>query len=133
MICSISKAKVLKEGNIEYQCNPKKTCEDKLIMLERQVQILKKKLTLQEKYNEVEYIYIEKEIEVNNKHQILSLYGVSDVTDTSVFNNNNKVTARTETAYIPGISYQYQFDSNFVPLIGINTNSHILFGLGYRF
>lgn len=129
-------AKTIKEGDTEYQCVPKKTCEEKLRELQRQIVKLKEQIKELESTTETEYVLVEREKELRVtqiKKHILSVYSHRDVTNIEASANGGQAFAQVETRYVPGLSYQYQMDVGLVPMIGVNSSSHWMFGLGLEF
>lgn len=130
----LANAKTIKEGDTEYQCVPKKSCEDKLKDLQRQVKELKRQLKEAQSDIIEEPFIVEKEVRVTKiKKHILSVYGHRDLTNVQATVNGNQANAVVETRYLPGLSYQYQMDVGLVPMVGVNTAGHMLFGLGLEF
>jgi hypothetical protein len=131
--------KTIKEGDTEYQCNPVKTCDERLKSAYAEIARLKKQLkqssVVVTKTETVETI---KEVTKIKKH-IISVIGhksVVDVNTKSFMSGTTQVgQGNVETGYIPSVVYQYQLDMGLVPLIGldISRGSGLLFGLGYEF
>lgn len=73
------------------------------------------------------------------KKNLVSLMAHHDVTSSSASTsqNGNTVTgtAEVKTGYVPAVTYQYQFDSGIVPMLGVSVkkNPSLLFGIGYEF
>lgn len=60
---------------------------------------------------------------------------IKNETDTSSSGGTTVGTGTVEENYSPAITYQYQFDSGVVPMIGLDVrkNPNLLFGVGYEF
>lgn len=139
LAATTSFAKTIKDGNTEYQCNPIKTCDEKLKTAYAEIARLKKQLkqsaTVVTKVETVEKVT---EVTKIKKH-IVSFIGHKVVLDVRTKTNNtgSSVYADTtvETGYVPAVTYQYQAKNGLTPLIGVDLNkmSGILFGLGYEF
>ena len=104
-------AKTIVENDVEYSCNPKPKCEDTLKKLKAENASLRKQLA--EKKETVVVKYVEVEKEVYRKH----LVSVKTASQTSI-DQPSPTTARAETRTVPELTYQYQTDSGFVPLVG---------------
>lgn len=138
LIAATVNAKTIKEGDTEYQCSPKKTCDEQLKAAKAEIKRLKKQLAENHSTKtivqeiEVETVVTKTEI----KKHIISVLGVSGVTDlTAQKNNANSATAMAETGYLPAVTYQYQMDIGLVPLIGAKLDGRlpIIIGLGFEF
>ena len=105
----------------------KQKLRNKIAELERQVKELKDRKPLEAAVVtsvETETVDVE-----TIKHNILSIYMARDIENAS----SNGNTATVQTAYEPGIKYQYQFDFGLVPEVGINVKGNPMFGLGWEF
>lgn len=142
LAASLSQAKTIKEDGKEYQCNPVKTCEERLIAVRAELKKVKQQLKeeqdklafysrVSEKETVVEVI---KEKKIIKKH-ILSVLAHKTAESMSVEQGNNYANIESSTVYIPSITYQYQFDIGLVPLIGLDLykNTGLLLGLGLEF
>lgn len=87
-------------------------------------------------------VYIEKVVEkkvtkTKIKHHIVSAFGhpaaTSSGSSSSSSPGTSSATGRVDTEYVPGLMYQYQFNFGLVPLIGIDTERQLIFGLGFEF
>jgi hypothetical protein len=131
--------KTIKEGDTEYQCNPVKTCDEKLKSAYAEIARLKKQLKQSSVViTKTETVETVREVTKIKKH-IISVVGHKSVIDvnTKTFTSGTTQVAEgmVETAYIPAIVYQYQFNNGTTPMIGldINRGSGLVFGLGYEF
>jgi hypothetical protein len=124
-------AKTIKEGDTEYQCNPVKTCDQKLKTAYAEIARLKK---------QVKVVYVDRTVEkivektVIKKH-IVSLSAVDSITLVEAKSNGNTGLALAESSYSPLLTYQYQTDSGITPLVGLSFGNKLkpVFGLGYKF
>jgi hypothetical protein len=139
LLSTLSFGKTIKEGDTEYQCNPVKTCDERLKNAYAEIVRLKKQLKSPPVIiTKTETIQTTKEVTKIKKH-IISVLGHKSVIDISVksFTSGSTQVAEgiVETGYIPSVIYQYQFDNGITPLIGIDITrgSGLLFGLGYEF
>lgn len=111
----------------------KQTLRRRIALLERRVKELEAKTAIQTTvvYKEKRVTrVVEKDV---IKHHILSVYAARDVSGTSVSTSGTTATATVQTAYQPGIKYQYQFTFGLVPEIGINMKGNPMVGLGFEF
>ena len=110
----------------------KQALRNKIALLERKVKQLEAMQQPTELHQYTDHFITTKVIEEKEviKHNILGLYMARDYFKTE---SNNSGGTTLETAYLPGIKYQYQFGFGLVPEIGINTKAHVLFGLGWEF
>ena len=73
------------------------------------------------------------------KKNIVSLMAHRDVIDSSASTSSSgstvSGTAEVKSGYVPAVTYQYQFDSGFVPMLGVSIKNKpsLVFGLGYEF
>jgi VIT1/CCC1 family predicted Fe2+/Mn2+ transporter len=73
------------------------------------------------------------------KKNIVSLIAHRDVIDssasTSSGNGVSSAKAEATSGYVPAVTYQYQFDSGIVPLLGVSIKSKpsLVIGIGYEF
>lgn len=73
------------------------------------------------------------------KKNIVSLIAHRDVIDssssTSSSGNTVSGTAEVRSGYVPAVTYQYQFDSGIVPMLGVSIKNKpsLVFGFGYEF
>lgn len=106
----------------------KQALRNKIVALQRRIKELEampsELHTYEDRFTITE---VDKEV---RPHHIVSLYMARDYFKTEP---NNAGGTTLETAYQPGIKYQYQFNMGLVPEIGINTKAHVLFGLGWEF
>ena len=124
-------AKVITQDNTEYQCNPVKTCDQKLKAAYAEIARLKKQVKTVIITHEVEKV-VEKTV---IKKHILSVSAVDSITLVEAKSNGNTGLAVAESAYYPLVSYQYQTDFGITPLIGLSFGNKLkpVFGLGYEF
>ena len=94
--------------------------------LEAEVKELKGRRLAPVVYRQVVVKEVEKKV---IKHNILSLYMARDIANT----NTTATSATVQTAYEPGLKYQYQFKFGFVPEVGVDVKGGFLMGLGYEF
>lgn len=87
-------------------------------------------------------VYVEKIVEkkvtkTKIKHHIISIFGHPAATSSSSSSSSSPgtttATGKVETEYIPGLMYQYQFNFGLVPMIGIDTEKQLIFGVGFEF
>lgn len=130
-------AKIIKDGDLEYQCIPKKTCEDKLKNLTEENNKLKKQLVKETANIKIrEIITTETIIEkVKLKKHILSVLFVNDIKSSSSSSSGLTSTANIKTGYTPAITYQYQFNNGITPIGGVSLGKDLngILGLGFEY
>jgi hypothetical protein len=124
-------SKTIVQDNTEYQCNPVKTCDQKLKAAYAEIARLKK---------QVKIVYVDRTVEkvtektIIKKH-IVSVSAINSVDSIEANKSGNTATAVAQSSYRPVISYQYQTDSGITPLIGLTFGfaPRLMLGLGYEF
>jgi hypothetical protein len=127
-------AKTIKEGDMEYQCQPKKTCDEQLKAARAEIKRLKQLLLHKEV---VEYPYpVEKIVtKTTIKKHIVSLVAIDSIQKVEVAAAGSTAHASAESGLVPGITYQYQTDMGLVGLIGASFGASVkpILGLGIEF
>lgn len=128
-------------------------CDVDKYKLQRRIEKLQKELKeLESRKETVEVretvvekpVYIEKIVEkqvtktkTRIKHHIVSIFGHPAATSSSSSSSSSPgtttATGRVETQYVPGLMYQYQFNFGLVPMLGIDTERQLIFGVGFEF
>jgi len=111
----------------------KQKLRNRIVQLERRVKELESQKTTNtviEKTVVTKKVVVEKEV---IKHHILGLYAARDVSSAGVNQSNGTATGTVQTAYEPGLKYQYQFNFGLVPEVGINIKGNPMVGLGFEF
>lgn len=139
---SLAQAKTIKEDGKEYQCNPVKTCEERLVAVRAELKRVKQQLKEEQDklafydrtYQKETVVEVVREKKIIKKH-ILSVLAHKTTEEMLVEQGNNYAKIESSTIYIPAITYQYQFQNGLVPLIGVDLykNTGLLLGLGYEF
>jgi len=138
LLSAVSFGKTIKEGDVEYQCNPVKTCDEKLKAAYAEISRLKRLTKQTTVITKIEKVETVKEVTKIKKH-IISVIGHKSIIDTSTKTTTSGTTQTAEgqvvTGYIPAVTYQYQLDIGLVPMIGldITSGSGLVFGLGLEF
>lgn len=80
------------------------------------------------------YFPVVEEKTIINKH-IVSVVAHETLKSVESSVSGNTAIGTVTTNYVPAITYQYQFDSGIVPLIGLDIKSkpNLMFGVGYEF
>lgn len=134
LAASTSFAKTIKDGDTEYQCNPVKTCDEKLKSAYVEIARLKKQLKQTTVVTKVETVEKVKEVTKIKKH-IVSL--ITHKTHYSLTTDVTGSGAKIENVqgYTPAITYQYQADNGITPLIGLDVYERVnlILGIGYEF
>jgi hypothetical protein len=127
-------AKTIKEGDTEYQCVVKKTCDEQLKAAKAEIKRLKQLLLHKEV---VEYPYpVEKIVtKTTIKKHIISILAVDTVQNLKASTSGSSATASADSGLVPAVSYQYQADNGLVGLLGASFGSSVkpILGLGIEF
>ena len=116
-------AKTIKEGDREYSCSPKATCEERLKQAEEKLKQAKKQRVIE---------LVEVDRPVYKKHLFSVFAHRAIVSKTSTSNGvNGTVGIRTEL--VPGFMYQYKFDNGFVPMLSFDGVGELAGGVGIEF
>ena len=121
-------AKTIKEGEQEYTCSPKKTCEEQLKAAKAEIARLKKQLQ--------NPVVVEKVKETKIKKHIISVVAVDNIKNVESKNiSPSSASTEARTDLVPALSYQYQTDSGLTPLVGLTfaNKTKLIFGLGFEF
>lgn len=142
LISSLALGKTIKEGDKEFTCTPVKTCDEKLKAAYAEIKRLKKELkdeiAIAPLLCEPKVVTVERVVKKVKKH-IVSVIAHNTTTESNTSKDTigpvYSATAEVSTAYVPAITYQYQFESGLTPLIGldIKKNPKAILGLGIEF
>lgn len=133
----------------EMRCVPVKSCSEKLSDSRAEVKALKSKLAALESKNAQLSAQLEASESKSSKVQtiertkvkyltprlkkhILSVVAHKSVQSVETSSSSNTEKATVNMGYIPGLVYQYQFDSGLVPMVGVDKKGLIL-GIGWEF
>lgn len=134
LAATTSFSKTIKEGDQEFQCNPVKTCDEKLKTAYVEIARLKKQVKQETIVTKVVTVEKVKEVTKIKKH-IVSL--ITHKTHYSLTTNttNNSATIENIQGYTPAVTYQYQEDNGLTPLIGVDVYERVnlILGIGYEF
>ncbi len=127
---ALVEAKTIKEGDQEYTCSVKKTCDEQLKAARAEIARLKKQLVEQPK------VVVETIEKVKIKKHLISVVAVDNIKNVESKNispSSSSTEARTDL--VPGLMYQYQLNSGLSPMVGLTfaNKTKLMFGLGFEF